>query len=353
MGRNPYLMYRLIKHANIRSVKNVWSTLCAHNTRLTPYQEYSYCSIVDQCSIILKWNRFKNIIYEVRNEDNQTVIIVPLHLKRTKTENIAYSWGEKSQAGHLDFIYKDQIQTEAFLSAMKLISRDIGNVRFVLNRVAEQSRLNELIQTVYGPTDYTVTRSTCVQIPIATTYNDYLASLSRQVKQNLRTSFNRLKTDNRTYEVQTYVNQPVPTNMLAQLFKIYWKRLSDKAIDIGANKYLPVFLRMRLHPTTVALKRLNNVYYSIIYIDNMIAGFSAGLISRQGKIILPYFNINSTFARYSPGGILITETIKYLSENYNYKYFDLSRGTEKYKYTYGGIEHYNFNYEILRDRCDQ
>ena len=342
-------MYRLIKHTNIQSVKDVWLTLYDRNTRLTPYQAYSYCSLVDQYSIVPTWNRFKNVIYEVRSEDNQTVMIIPLHIKRTKTENIAYFWGEKSQAGHLDFIYDEQIQTEAFLSAMKLTSRDIGNVRFVLNRVAKQSRLNELIQTAYEPTDYTVTRSTCVQIPIAATYNEYLASLGKQVRQNLRTSFNRLKVDNRTYEVQTYVNQPVPTDLLTQLFKMYRKRISDKAIHIGVQKYLPVFVRMRSNPTIMALKKLSNVYYSIIYIDNTIAGFSAGLTSPEGKIILPFLNINSAFARYSPGGILITETVKYLIENHNYKYFDLSRGTEKYKYTYGGIEHFNFNYEIYAE----
>jgi CelD/BcsL family acetyltransferase involved in cellulose biosynthesis len=130
---------------------------------------------------------------------------------------------------------------------------------------------------------------------------------------------------------------------------MYWKRISDKAICIGDKQYLPVFLRMRLNPTIMALKKLSNVYYSIIYIDNTIAGFSAGFISPKGKIILPYLSINSTFARYSPGGILITETIKCLSENHNYKYFDLSRGAEKYKYTYGGIEHFNFNYEIYTE----
>jgi hypothetical protein len=281
-------------------------------------------------------------------------MIIPLHIHKEKTQSIAYIWGEKSQAGHLDFIYDEQIQTEAFLAAMKLISSDIGNLKFVLNRVAEQSKLNALVQTSFPTTHYSVSKSTCVQIPIVANYNEYLNSLNKQVRQNLRTSFNRLKTDNRSYEVQTYVNQPVPPDILRQLFKMYWKRLSDKKLFIGHyKKFLPVLLRMRLNPTIVALKKLTNVCYSIIYIDKTIAGFTAGFTSRNGKIILPFLNINSTFSRYSPGGILITETIKFLMENHDYKYFDLSRGDEKYKYTWGGIEHFNFNYEIYPEGKNQ
>ena len=339
-------MYRLIKHTDICTVKDAWNTLYNHNIQLTPYQEYSYCSIIDEYSAILRRHRLKNVIYELRNSHDQTIMLTPLHIETTKKQSIAHIWGKFSQSGHLDFIYDEQIQTEAFLSAMNLINKDIGNVKFVLDHIAEQSKLNEMIQTGYLSSHYTLRKNTCIQIPLTTSFNDYLNSLDKQVRQNLRTSFNRLKTDKRTYKVQTYVNQAIPSDLLAQLFKLYWKRILDKKITLGLKRFLPVFLRMRLNPTIIALKKLTNVYYSIIYIDKTIAGFCAGFTSRNGKIILPFLAINSTLSRFSPGGILITETIKFLIENHDYKYFDLSRGDEKYKYTYGGIEHFNCSYEI-------
>ena len=342
-------MYRLIKHTDIHSVRDVWNTLYNQNINLTPYQEYSYCSIIHEYSAILKRNLLKNVVYELRNKHEQTIMLMPLHIKRTKDGSIAYVWGEFAQSGHLDFIYDHRIQAEAFLSAMNLIRQDVGTVRFVLTRIAEQSTLNDIIQTAFKPSQYTIKKHICVQIPITSGFNDYINSLNKQARQNLRTSFNRMKTDSRTYEVKTFVNQSMPSNTLSQLFNLYWKRLSNKGLSIGLKKYLPVFLRMRLNPTIIALKKLKNVYYSIIYIDNTIAGFCAGFTSRNKKIILPFLNINDDFSRYSPGGILITETIKYLMENHDYKYFDLSRGDEKYKYTYGGIEHFNYSYEIYPD----
>lgn len=338
-------VYKLIKHTDMRKLKDVWNKLYDRNIQLTPYQEYHYCSIIDEYSAILKRNRLKNVIYELRDTHDQTIMLIPLHIEKTKGQSFAHMWGEFSQSGHLDFIYDAQIQTEAFLAAIELVKQDIGNVKFILTRIAEQSKLNAMVQ--HGFTSHSITRkSTCVQIPIISGFDNYLNTLDKQARQNLRTSFNRLKTDKHTYEVQTYVNKPIPAETHQQLFNIYWQRLSDKSVTIGLKRFLPVFFRMRLNPTIIALKELKNVYYSIIYIDKAIAGFCAGFTSRNGKIILPFLSINSNFSRYSPGGILITETIKFLMEHHDYKYFDLSRGDEKYKYTYGGIEHYNFSYEI-------
>jgi hypothetical protein len=138
---------------------DAWNTLYTHNTQLTPYQECSYCSIIGKYSAVLKRHCLKNAIYELRNTDDQTIMVLPLHIERTRTQTIAYIWGEKSQSGYLDFIYDEQIQTETFLSAMKLIRKDNGNVKFVLNRITEQSKLNELIQTAFTPLHYNVSKS--------------------------------------------------------------------------------------------------------------------------------------------------------------------------------------------------
>lgn len=338
--------YRLIRHRDIHAVKNTWNTLYSHNSQLTPYQGYSYCAIIRKFSAILIRHRVNNVIYEVRNKDDQPIMLIPLHIERRGKQSIAYLWGHFSQSGHLDIIYTDQIQNDAFLFAIKFIIKDLGNVRFVFNDISERSKLNDLIQSSFKPSNYNVTKRTCVQIPLSNNSKDYLSSLGKNVRQNLRTSFNRLRNENRTYKIATFVNQSIPSNTLKQLFKVYYSRHSDKGLRIGPKKYLPVCIRMRLNPTILALKELINVYYSIIYIDNAVAGFCAGFTSDNEKVIIPFLAINSAFSRYSPGGILITETIKFLIEHHNYKYFDLSRGDEKYKYAYGGIDHFSYSYNI-------
>ncbi|MHC1725276.1 MAG: GNAT family N-acetyltransferase [Syntrophobacteraceae bacterium] len=203
-----------------------------------------------------------------------------------------------------------------------------------------------MIQTCYPSSCYTCRKVTYVQIPLGSSFDYYIKTLDKHVRQNLRTSYNRLKTDMRNYNVKTYVNQPIPRDVLSQLFRLYWRRMIDKKLYMGLKRFLPIFLRMRLNPTIISLNRLPNVFYSIIYINNVLAGFCAGFTSRNGKIIFPFLATDSSFSRYSPGGILITESIRFIIENYDYSYFDLSRGDEKYKYAYGGIEHFAYCYEI-------
>jgi len=51
---------------------------------------------------------------------------------------------------------------------------------------------------------------------------------------------------------------------------------------------------------------------------------------------------------YCPGGLLINETIKAIGAQNKADIIslDLSRGDEKYKYTYGGGEHYNYSFAV-------
>jgi len=79
-------MYRLIKHTDLHVVKDVWNTLYNHNTRLTPYQQYSYCSLINEYSAVLKRNHLKNVIYELRDAHDQTVMLIPLHIETTKNK---------------------------------------------------------------------------------------------------------------------------------------------------------------------------------------------------------------------------------------------------------------------------
>jgi CelD/BcsL family acetyltransferase involved in cellulose biosynthesis len=101
-----------------------------------------------------------------------------------------------------------------------------------------------------------------------------------------------------------------------------------------------------LNPAIIALNRLPNVFYSIISIDQKMAGFCAGFTSADGCTSIPFLAIDSRFSQYSPGGLLITETIRQLINQGRVTSLDLARGDEQYKFTYGGAEHTNYSYDI-------
>ena len=71
-----------------------------------------------------------------------------------------------------------------------------------------------------------------------------------------------------------------------------------------------------------------------------------GFATNYNEIVFPYVAIDSTFATYSPGKLMIGESIKYLQKNTTIRGLDLSRGDERYKVEMGGVRHYNYRFEI-------
>jgi hypothetical protein len=280
------------------------------------------------------------------DENDRPLLVIPLHVQVSGKQTLAYLWGEFSQAGYLDFLYDSELTAGILQEALALISRDLGGVRLILSRVPGASRLNELIEAALDPRHYTRTSSPCVHIPMSGNFDEFMKGLSKSVRQTLRTSVNRMRNNQVSHEVRTFVNQPIPFSMIKKLFTLYWNRLAEKKINLKLRKYLPFFMRTWLNPAIIALTRLPNVYCSIIYIDKTIAGFCAGFTTRDGTVVLPFLAIDSRFSAYNPGGLLIVDGIRHLMEEHQFKYFDLSRGNETYKYQYGGREHLNYCYEI-------
>lgn len=69
------------------------------------------------------------------------------------------------------------------------------------------------------------------------------------------------------------------------------------------------------------------------------------VVGNDGKILVPRLSINMDYRRYSPGGLLINETIKYISLK-EFREFDLQRGDESYKYNYGGTDYQNHSWIV-------
>ena len=92
---------------------------------------------------------------------------------------------------------------------------------------------------------------------------------------------------------------------------------------------------------------MNNSYDFKFYIGKDLAAFMMGLESENKEVIIPKLAIDSNFSKYSPGKLMINETVKYLISNSNIRTLDLSKGSEKYKYDMGGTEHINYDFAVL------
>lgn len=117
----------------------------------------------------------------------------------------------------------------------------------------------------------------------------------------------------------------------------------------GVNKFLcrvGSYLSM-INPRTQMLMKSDKSYICELWIEGQLAAFVGGYLSDNGRFFIPFLKYNMDFKRYSPGGVVINESIKYLCQsNYDLKYYDLLTGDEPYKYSYGGEKYDNANISI-------
>ncbi|PIK21234.1 GNAT family N-acetyltransferase [Prevotella intermedia] len=77
-----------------------------------------------------------------------------------------------------------------------------------------------------------------------------------------------------------------------------------------------------------------------MFIDGQLSAFMSGFKDQNNTtLIIPRLSINNDFLFYSPGLMLVNETIKYLYNQSTIRELDLSQGTEKYKFDMGGESH--------------
>ena len=90
-------------------------------------------------------------------------------------------------------------------------------------------------------------------------------------------------------------------------------------------------------------------FYALLYLNDQPAAFLSGMVEKAGsRAIIPRLSIEDEFSKYSPGMVLVNETIQRMIPESNTRYLDLSKGTEKYKLSMGGTLYHTHHIELNR-----
>lgn len=267
-------------------------------------------------------------------------MIAPL-CKRIKTNGDRYlSFSVATGVALQDFIYAESITDSDVQECLQLLLKECGSIglKYLLPSSKLYRQLNQF-KSIYQRQRVNVT------IPLNDSYLNYYAGLTKHTKQNIRTAYNRMKTDNKEFLIQYFLWGEIPKLLLKKLMDVYIQRQKSKYhsnTTILKNEY---FLRY-FHFHTIALSKLKSSLYIVLKIDNEIAAFLAGYISRnRDYVLVPRLAINEEFNRYSPGIVLINESMK-LMEKLGIKHLDLSKGDENYKLAMGGKIYYTYDFTI-------
>lgn len=323
-------MLKIKSYFRLSNLKKEWIELYDSNSNLSPFVEYDYFNR----TIKYFWYYFVvkrcYVKYYLIFEENSPILIAPI---------LIFSNGRKELFGNINgFNYCDMVYKNCskIKDAINVLHNRIGT--FEIYKIRENSPLIGVINSL----SYSVVNISNVKIKFGNNYGQYYHSLSKSVRQNLRTSYNRLNKHEYNINLTVVKGGTKDKSFFDDIINLYSKR-HEKRYNVKHN-FLKQILLKHCHFASENYKKSANAITFGLYIDGKLAAFMSGITSKQNEFIVPRLSINDDFSFFSPGMILINEVIKYFLDNSNINVLDLSQGEESYKYKMGGIIHYTFNY---------
>lgn len=340
-------------YSKINDIEEIWNNIYTNNIEMSWYQSYEWNKILEKAFFSRKIRYFgwalRYIVY-----DNKLVVPLLINKKEKRIELL----GTRESSDYLSFIYDISVSDEELFRWINCLLDEFKMYSFELERINENSRLYHILSAYISQSSIrckTEARD-CVVVDTRTETDVFLASLSKSTRQNYRTAINRIKKDGLKYRVEIS-NEPVTERTKQELLELYKERRADcsnkTGIVPGITLYLKRMLKYVLRETEVDVLSeysvSTSVFLSKIYINDDLAAFCEGSVNNRGGCIsVARVATKSDYYKYSPGHIMLVDTIQEIKNDISY--FDLTRGTEDYKFKLGGSVHHNYCFYFQRQK---
>lgn len=321
---------------NIYYLHQIWKHIEELNAKILPTQSYEYYRYLFLTFYFRVKNvgRWRLLFHYFNNGQDECIIPLIINNKRRKIRSVSY-YGRMDYDGVIATTHSKE-----FISACLVeLCEQYPHYEMIWKNVYELDSLYPLIQEI------AVLQEPCVSIELPTLYDDYYKSLSKHQRQNIRTSYNRLAADSISFSFKKYDSpHPLESSIWKQCEEIYEMRH-----NMIHNSYWRQILGRYTNPYHYILKRHSNHKIFVLFAWNIPMAYMAGIYNENLKTYyVPRLCINEAFYKYSPGILLVNETIKYLLSE-GAQVLDLMQGDEPYKFAMGGITHNLYTLQTTTD----
>jgi CelD/BcsL family acetyltransferase involved in cellulose biosynthesis len=314
-------------------VKEDWKKM--ETPSMSPFLYYDYLAYVEHFT--RRFSFYHPRVACMNDNNGSPLMLVPLK----GSLNLGYykMLGDIRGCDRTDALYKPELSTEervavtrAFYSAFKSKAK--------LHRLQEQS---PMVSEAPAELLLSLQTNTYVSIAVDKDWNEHFGKLHRNVRQSMRTAYNRMKRDGKQFKLEIFdAARPIDRIMWKKIMKLYFERMFT---HYKQNKIRSLFGRLYWHfnyfyikHDTLSLHHLANGFHAVLMEGERPMAFLSGMMTHDGHTItVPRLAIDDNYRFYSPGYVLLAETLNYLGTNTGVHELDLSRGEEKYKFDLGGI----------------
>ncbi len=336
---------KLEKYYNIRSVKKAWQELYAGNPKLTPFQDYAY--VKHYCSLLPNKRARYQVFYLLSRNDGQgykPIMICPLSTSLIFRNSRGYELLGGREADISDFIYSNNLTREELKDCLKRLLGAL-NRPLRLRRLAGHSKILEAMKELFPKLE--MKEQTFLKIPQQKDIDEYIAGLSKSTRQNIRTAYNRMNRDEIKFDLEVAYPTKDKLELYNEAISAYverQKKFYNKKYLLGSKALTELYYKT-FDPESRSLKDLANSFTAVLKLNGQVAGIMMAL-AHENTIVVPRLAIDSEFNFYSPGVILIVETLRYMLAHTQLNSIDLSLGNERYKYSMGGEEYFAYDFQI-------
>lgn len=333
----------------ISKIKGLWEQLFSKNPTLTYFQSYEWNQCLENRFKSLHFIKYRNckIRYIVCNDE----LIAPLVIN--EAEHHINMVGHDESSDYLTFIH-GPMSVECLKKDIKEVLITYRNYHFQLSKINEIFPMREAMEKLISDEIKCIETHSAACVHVFTDYDTSLYNnMGKSKRQNYRTALNRMEKDGHKYIIETGFKK-VDKKLSQKLYKLYFQRRYDcDEQPSGRLKQLYYRVRYRIGISSFGDRQdvLSNyakrkpVFLSSIFIDGNLAAFCEGAYSNDGKIIcIARVATHSDYYKYSPGFVLLVNTIDKVKDQI--RVFDLTRGTESYKFDLNGVKHLNYSYQI-------
>lgn len=274
----------------------------------------------------------------VVSSQGEIMMIVPLKWNAFKRRYKMLA--DLQGCSHTGALFAGNLSEDEKMGCVDFFFKNIGaHCRF--RRIISDSPLLHLPKEA----DVNLNDTKCVKIDFQGGVDILMKGLSKSVRQNIRTAYNRMKRDGIEFELVIYdTSNPIDKDAWDRLTDVYLDRLfaKYKKSKLGIfYRYSNFWLYRHVKHDTKSLRLLSNSFHAVLMTDGKIMSFLSGFMNHGEKeLAVPRLCINDKYSFYSPGYILLVETLHYLEANGACRVIDLCRGEEKYKMDMGGQPYY-------------
>jgi CelD/BcsL family acetyltransferase involved in cellulose biosynthesis len=280
-----------------------------------------------------------------RDEHDELAGLAPLFLTQTREERKGLMFiGSIEIADYLDFIVSTET-VESFVEALLDALEENGPPEWEvldLYNIPQESPSIQVLKKAADRRSWEVAQELMQPCPVITldgTWDDYLASLAKKQRQELKRKMRRIERDP-SGVVWKLINPEDDAAAAANDF------LELMTTDLRKVEFLTPAMRVQFQQLIEAAHENGWLHLSFLDVGSQRA---AGYLSFDYGDRLWVYNsgVNAAYLSLSPGWVLLGHMIRWAIEN-GRREFDFLRGDEKYKYQLGGQERYIYRIIISR-----